>query len=627
MTNYLKEIKTPSDLRRLDIEKLDELAAEIRELIMTTVSRTGGHLASNLGVVELTIALHYVFDFSHDRLTWDVGHQCYPHKILTGRADRFHTLRQGGGISGFPSPAESDYDPFFAGHAGTAIASAVGLALGAQFRGGDEKVVAVVGDGSIVNGLSFEALNNTSLVKRQLLIILNDNSMAIDKTAGAFANYLTHLRVVRPYDELEKRTRMLVQKMPLGDAIHDTLHRLKGGLKTTLLGPGRFEQLRIPLFGPIDGHNTQALIRILTMLRQVDHPVILHVQTQKGRGFTPAHEDPCTFHSPVPFQRNGQSASFEKKIDRSFTACFSAALGRQMQSDKRIVAITAAMPDGTGLAELRGQFADRIIDVGIAESAAVTIAAGLAKQKFKPVVAVYSTFLQRAFDQIFHDVCLQNLPVVFCLDRGGMVGGDGAVHHGFCDVAFLRPLPNIVLMAPMDEWEMTGALELAMTLNQPCAIRYPRDHVPEPASRPTSSAEPFELGKAAVLRRGSCGAILAYGSGASEALHAADELSREGVELTVVSARFAKPLDDSLLSEILTQFADRPIITLEDHARIGGFGSAVLEFAHERRLDARRVIRLGIPDQYIPHDSRKAQLACLGLDARGLIQAVRDALK
>lgn len=627
--NLLSTISSPADLRQLKVAQLGELAQEIRCLIKETVSQTGGHLASNLGVVELTLALHYVFDFGRDRITWDVGHQCYVHKILTGRADRFHTLRQDGGLSGFPDPAESEQDQFAVGHAGTAIATAVGLALGAQRQAGDEKVVAVVGDASIVNGLSFEGLNNTCLVKRQLLVILNDNSMAIDATQGAFANYLAHLRLSQPYENLHRRTKLLVRRLPyLGEALQETLHRIKSGIKMTLQGPQIFEQLGMPYFGPVDGHDVGALVELLRTFKEVNHPVLLHVQTQKGRGFGPARRDPCTFHSPQPFTVEGETASFPAGAGLSFTKAFTDALSEVMAADERVVALTAAMSDGTGLAALRQRFGERVLDVGIAESAAVDIAAGLAKTGLRPVVAIYSTFLQRSFDQVFQEVSLQNLPVVFCVDRAGMVGGDGAVHHGFCDVALLRSLPNMVLMAPVDAAEMGAALRFALGSGRPCVLRYPRDVVCEQAGPgATATCEPFALGKAHRLREGRDGLLLAYGSVLHEALGAADLLAKEGLTLGVVNARFAKPLDTELLREVLACEQGALVVTVEDHALAGGFGSAVLEAAEEMGLDRGRIVRIGLPDRFIRHGSRRGQLAQVGLDAAGIAQRVREAVE
>lgn len=630
MTNeLLNKIKTHDDLRKLEIKELPRLANEIRQLIKTSVSQQGGHLASNLGVVELTIAMHYVFDFASDRITWDVGHQCYPHKILTNRADNFQRLRTVDGISGFPSPKESPCDQFYVGHAGTAIASAIGLALGAQALKTDEKIVAVVGDASIVNGLSFEGLNNTHLLNRQMLIVMNDNFMAIDKTEGAFAQYLTRLRVSRPYGDLQRRTELMVRRLPVfGEKIQETLDRIKGGLKTTLLGRQPFEQLGIPAFGPIDGHDIPKMIKILTAIKEVNRPVLLHVRTDKGRGFEPASQDPCTFHSPSPFNLDGETACFDESPNKSFTAAFSQSLGKLMDSDTRIVAFTAAMPNGTGLAELREKFPKRIFDVGIAESAEVDIAAGMAKTGMIPVVTVYSTFMQRSFDQIFQEVSLQGLPVIFCIDRAGLVGGDGAVHHGFCDITLLRSLPEMILMAPIDDKELDQSLKFAVRSGKACAIRYPRDIIPPKNQYPDlEHPTPFELGKATRLREGTDATIFALGSLAYEALDAARILADENINVCVVSARFAKPLDEHLLTELLAEPNNAPLITLEDHGLTGGFGTAILEFAQENNLDARKIARLGMPDRFIQQDSRQNQLIEANMDCQSIVRTIRKMLK
>lgn len=606
------------------------MAKEIRHRITTSVGKSGGHLASNLGVTELTLALHRVFDFQHDRLVWDVGHQCYVHKLLTGRCDQFGSLRQANGLSGFPCPDESDTDQFAVGHAGTAIATAVGLALGAQMQNTDEKVVAVVGDASIVNGVAFEGLNNTSLVKRPLLVILNDNSMAISKTEGAFAQYLMRLRVSRPVEDLQRRTKMLVRRTPyVGKRLTESLKRIKEGIKTTLLGPYQsFEQLGMIYLGPVDGHDTASLIKLLEILKDIDHPVLLHVVTEKGRGFAPAIEDPCRFHSPAAFVVEGETAKISGSNGKSFTTAFAESLAGLMRSNDRIVALTAAMPDGTGVSKLQEEFPDRAIDVGIAESACVDIAAGLAKTGMRPVASIYSTFMQRAFDQIFQEVALQNLPVTFCLDRAGLVGGDGAVHQGFCDITLLRSLPNFVLMAPSDETEMRQSLEFATTLAQPSAIRYPRDQVPEKGPETSEKQDqPFELGKAVTLRQGSEVVILSYGAIANQALLAAEELSNEGIDITVVNARFAKPLDETLISQILTDQTIKAVITLEDHGLTGGFGSAVLEFACQAGLDTRKIIRLGLPDRFIAQNTRQGQLAEVGIDAKTIVEQVQKVFK
>ena len=617
----LSTIKTPSDISGLSIEQLNELAEELRQHIKDSVSEHGGHLASNLGMVELTIAMHYVFDFSTDRLVFDVGHQCYVHKMLTGRAGDFDKLRQKNGISGFPNPNESSYDQFAVGHAGTAVATAVGLALGAQLQDSKEKVVSVIGDASIVNGLSFEGLNNTNLVKRQLLFILNDNEMAIDKTQGAFAGYLTKLRVSRPNDFLNRSTRMFKRRLP---QLQKQLDKFAEGVKTAFLGNHWFDQLNVPVYGPIDGHNISNLIEIFSAIKNFDYPIILHVQTDKGRGFTPATDDPTTFHSPRPFKIDGESASFDKSKGKSFTASFADSLLEVMAKDEKIYALTAAMPDGTGLSTVREKFPDRVMDVGIAESAAVDIAAGMAKTGLKPVVAIYSTFLQRGFDQVFQEVSLQNLPVVFCMDRAGMVGGDGAVHHGFTDIAIFRTLPNIELLSPSDDSEMQAAMEYAVNCGKPCMIRYPRASVAKHEYKALSEHTTYEAGRARQLKEGRNAIILAYGSMAYDAMTAAHILEDEGIEVAVYDCRFAKPLDEDTITEIYRTIDDVPIVTVEDHSLIGGFGSAVLEFIQESGLDAGRIHRMGFPDRYIGPDTREGQLVEAGVDARSIASSIKS---
>ena len=623
---YLGKVNSHEAIAALAPAELKQLAEEIRDRVTTAVSANGGHLASNLGVTELTLALHNVFDFAQDRLIWDVGHQCYIHKMLTGRSDLFDDLRKGGGVSGFPSPSESPTDQFAVGHAGTAIPTAVGLALGAQLQSTDEKIVAVVGDASIVNGLSFEGLNNTSLIKRQLLIVLNDNSMGISKTEGALAHTLMQLRLSSEYEDLKRRTRQLVRRLPLfGRKLVEGLDHLKEGIKTTLHGSFEaFELLGMPYFGPVDGHDTQSLIKIFKTLRTVDHPVLLHVHTEKGRGFTPASEDPCRFHSPPAFKLDGQTATIEKGAGKSFTSAFADAMTDVMKQNEKVIAFTAAMPDGTGVSALQKAFPDRSFDVGIAESACVDIAAGMAKSGLRPVVSIYSTFLQRAFDQVFQEVSLQNLPVVFCLDRAGLVGGDGAVHHGFSDIATLRTLPHLILTAPLNEEELRLALDFALEQSQPCVIRYPRATVPQidlPQPLPA-----FEMGKPLWLREGKNATILAYGVIAAEALSAAEMLQADGFEVAVINARFAKPFDADSLRQIFGNSSDGPLVTVEDHGLCGGFGSAVLEQAAELGLTISQIVRLGIPDRFVAQNSRSAQLAQAGIDARHIAARVRQCL-
>lgn len=628
--HYLERIAHPSDLRNLTAAQLEELAGEIRDFITQAVSQTGGHLASNLGVVELTIALHSVFDFYKDRLLWDVGHQCYTHKILTGRKDRLSRLRQEGGLSGFPNPEESPADVFSVGHAGTSIATAIGMALGAQHNQTDEKIVAVVGDASIVNGLSFEALNNLGLVKRQLLIILNDNSMAIDTTQGSLAALLSRVRLSHTYDDIRQTTGMILNHLPvIGKPMEEALENFKKTIRMALTPSRLFESLNIPYFGPVDGHDLSSLIALFKGLSGLERPAILHVFTRKGKGFTPADKNPRRFHSTGPFVINGESVSSSPN-GRSFTDAFGDALLEAAQGNPCITAITAAMSDGTGLSKFRQHFPERHYDVGIAESAAVDIAAGLARQGLRPIVCIYSTFLQRGFDQIFQEVSLQNLPVIFCIDRAGVVGDDGPTHHGLWDIGYLRMLPNLILVSPANEKEMRGALSYALEQKQPVAIRYPRDAVPlcPPASE--IGSEPFQTGRSVTVRQAdSEWAIVSLGVLTSEALEAANELAQEGIEVSVVHARFAKPIDPALV-ELFAQ--GKTVITAEDHSRAGGFGEALLAEAcqaalqrknEEMRAAIGKAVLLAAPDRYIPIAKRRTQLEWMGVTAKTIAQTVR----
>ena len=623
-SRLLDRIDSPEDLKSLPVEDLTALAEELRQLIIETVSRQGGHLASNLGVTDLTVALHAVFDFSRDRLLWDVGHQCYAHKILTGRRDRFGTLRQRGGISGFPDPDESPYDVFATGHAGTAISTAVGLAWADQLVGRtDRKVVAVVGDAAIANGVSFEAINNAGLLRRQLLVILNDNSMAIDVTQGAMARVLDRIRLTQPYADIKQNTEALLRRLPLGQEITEALRHIRDGLRTTVHGGQIFEALGFRYFGPVDGHDVGSLVGILRRLADVPTPVLLHVHTVKGRGCDYAVEDPCRFHSPSAHTVNGGVVEFPVRQRPTWTEAFSKALLDQARRRPEVVAITAAMPDGTGLTAFRDAFPTRYIDVGINESHAVAMAAGLAKAGLRPVVAIYSTFLQRAFDQVFQEVALQHLPVIFCMDRAGLVGSDGAVHHGFLDIAYLRGLPGMVLMAPADEVELASALALALDAEVPCAIRYPRDEVPPPLG---GTDAPYLLGRAQPLRAGADGTFLALGAMVEHALLAAEKLAQEhGIQAAVYSARFAKPLDERLIADLLA--AGKPLLTVEDHAAAGGFGSAVAELASARGLSASNLRAQALPDRFIAHAARSQQLTEAGLDAGALAETMRRCVK
>jgi 1-deoxy-D-xylulose-5-phosphate synthase len=622
----LETIQSPADLKKIPLDQLAQLSNEIREVIMTTVGTNGGHLAPNLGTVEIALAMNIVFDFAKDRLLWDVGHQCYTHKLVTGRYPQFSTLRKKGGVSGFPEPSESPYDLFAVGHAGTGISTAVGMARGDQLMKRDTKVVALVGDASVVNGLAFEGLNNAGTLKRQMLIILNDNSMSISEPQGAFANYLEHLRVTSTYGEVKKRVQHLLEQIPYGQQIGDVAHHVKQGIKNTLAPGHIFEDLGLKYFGPVDGHDLPALIEKLNELKDLDSPAVLHIKTVKGKGYEWACEDPTTFHSPKPFRVEGCRVVLEKGSGRSWTAAFGDAIVNLAKKNDRIIGITAAMADGTGMIKLKPAFPDRYFDTGICESHATVMAAGMSKAGIRPVVAIYSTFLQRAFDQIFQEVCLQNLPVTFCVDRAGLVGDDGAVHHGFCDLAFLKSQPGIVLMAPSDEQELIRALELGTSLDSPNEIRYPRDNCPPAPLGEDSAWGIFKSGgKSRTLRDGEDATIVAYGSTAWQALDAAKMLENEGLSVGVVDARFCKPLDGEMLARVFAQ--GTPVITVEDHSIVNGFGTAIIEHAQEKRYDARLVTRLGLPDRFVKHASRPEQMKEVGLDAAGITRRVRSAIE
>lgn len=612
----LNQISGPADLRLFSVDRLPQLAQEIRERIIQVVGQSGGHLASNLGVTELTIALHYVFDFSKDRLLWDVGHQCYPHKLLTGRNARFDQLRKSGGISGFPSIHESEYDLFCVGHAGTAIATAAGMARADALLGEQRRVVALVGDASIVNGLAFEGMNQAGLLQRQLLVILNDNSWGISPTQGSLAESLAKFRVSSLYEEVKDKAKRILPMVPVvGKPVFNALAHLKEGIKATVSPHQIFEQLGFIYVGPTDGHDLDHLIELLNALKVVEHPVLLHVHTQKGRGAPWACAEPGKFHSPKPFKITSDGkAEIVRGSGKSWTTAFADALTQRMAADHRLFALTAGMLDGTGLNKVKDLFADRVLDVGIAESCAVDMAAGMTRAGLRPICAIYSTFLQRALDQIFQEVVLQGLPVIFCIDRAGLVGSDGAVHHGFLDITYLRGMPRMVLMAPADEAELGQALDLALRLNQPCAIRYPRENVPEPGY---GSAEPFEPGMSRTLRDGEDAAIIAYGATVGPALQAAELLAARDLDVRVVNARFAKPIDRRMLAAVLR--GERPVLTVEDHSVYGGFGSAILEEAQEMGLATQHIRRLGMPkDHFVEQGPRNSQLAEVGIDAAGI---------
>jgi 1-deoxy-D-xylulose-5-phosphate synthase len=617
----LESIDSPADLKRLSRAELGLLAEEIRALIIQTVSRTGGHLASNLGTVELTLALHTVFDSPRDQIVWDVGHQAYTHKILTGRRERFPTLRQEHGISGFTQRAESRYDPFGAGHSSTAISAALGLAEGRDRRGQSFKVVAVVGDGALTAGLAWEGLNQAGGLKRDLLVVLNDNTMSISPNVGAVSAYLNRVLTGRWAVRIRRETQKLLSQIPrLGRRVVDLARRAEEMAKG-LITPGLlFEELGFTYVGPIDGHNLDHLLDTLENVSRLAGPVLLHVVTVKGKGYAPAEGDAVAWHGAAPFEV--ETGVFKRKAGPlSYTDAFAHALIRLAEEDERVVAVTAAMADGTGLAKFRRAYPDRCYDVGIAEQHAVVFAAGLAAQGLLPVVAIYSTFLQRGYDQIIHDVCLQDLPVVFALDRAGIVGDDGATHQGLYDLAFLRTVPNITLLAPRDENDLQHCLKTALAGRGPCAIRYPRG--PGLGVPIDQELQVFPLGVAEPLRDGTDVALVALGSMVGPALGAAERLAARGVSAAVVNARFAKPLDGDLLEDLARRTGR--LVTIEEHALAGGFGSAVLELLQDRGLTRVHVKRLGIPDLLVEQATPFAVRARFGLSVEG-IQSAAEAL-
>lgn len=632
----LDTLTGPEQLRSMSIDQLEQLAGEIRAAICEQVSRTGGHLAPNLGVVELTIAMHRVFDFGWDRLLFDVGHQCYPHKLLTGRLPLLSKLRTREGMAGFPDPAESKYDLFSVGHAGTGISTAVGMARGDTLNGeaydpktrkDGRRVVTIIGDSSIVNGVAMEGLNNAGTLKRQMLVVLNDNGMSIAGPQGALAQHFDRVRVSHTYTGLKRTGKELLKGIPGGEALRDAYHRM-GEAAKAMVGDGApentwFEHFGLLTVGPIDGHHLPTLIEFLEAVKDLDRPCVLHVKTVKGKGFAFAEGDARTFHSPQPFTAaEGQELESEgckvvvKTGGRSFTSAFGDALVDLMERDESVVACTAAMPDGTGTTPAMEKFPARVWDTGICESHALDMMAGLAKTGYKPFFAVYSTFLQRAYDQAFQEAALQGLPVRLCLDRAGLVGGDGAVHHGFADVSLLRTLPDAAIMAAIDEPSLRASLEFMREYDRGLSsVRYPRDDV---SDRFASECPPFELGKARMLTETvekPDAAILAFGVPALACVEAAESLAPD-LSVAVYDARFAKPVDRSLIRELVE--AGVPILTVEEHTLQGGFGSAVLEAIEEMGLKNATIRRHGMPDRWIKQDGRKGQLAEVGLDAAGI---------
>ena len=617
----LNRVDSPADLKKLTVPELEQLAREVRDVIVATVARHGGHLAPNLGAVELTLALHYVFNAPYDRIVWDVGHQSYTHKLLTGRRSRFETLRQFQGISGFPKREESKYDAFGTGHSSTSISAALGIGVGKCLKGCSNRAIAVIGDGSMTGGMAFEAMNHAGDLDKDLIVVLNDNEMSISPNVGALSSFLSRKLSTRTVMNMKRRFENVLNSIPgLGPNFLQILKRSEEALKAFFTPGMLFEALKFHYIGPIKGHRLDKLISTFETAKELDGPVLVHVWTQKGKGYEPAEFDPTRFHGLGAFDvATGKSCS-HAGCPPSYTEVFGKTITQLADRDPRIVAITAAMPQGTGLDVFAGRYPDRFFDVGIAEQHAVTFAAGLATEGFKPVVAVYSTFLQRAYDQIVHDVCLQKLPVVFAMDRGGLVGEDGPTHHGVFDLSFLRHIPNMVLMAPKDEGELQQMLKTAVDFHGPIALRYPRGNgVGIPLKE---ELEPLAVGKAEVLREGDDVLLIGIGSTVHPALEAADQLHQQGIEATVVNARFVKPLDEELILRLAKKIGR--VMTIEENALQGGFGSAVMEMFQEASFFPRRFKRLGLPDEFVIHGSQATLRDLLGIDAQGIERAALE---
>ncbi|GAB4388458.1 MAG: 1-deoxy-D-xylulose-5-phosphate synthase [Thermodesulfovibrionales bacterium] len=615
---HLENIKSPTDLKALSSSELRALAEEIREAIISCVSQGGGHLASNLGVVELSIALHYVFESPKDRIIWDVGHQSYPHKLLTGRFGGFSTLRKRGGVCGFPRMDESPHDAFGTGHSSTSISAATGIIEARDLKGEKFKVVAVIGDGAMTAGLAFEGLNHAGQLGKDLIVVLNDNEMSISKNVGALSSYLNRILTGEVYQKFKRETKNLIEGIPkLGGPMSKFAQKVEESLKGCFLPGFIFEELGFNYVGPIDGHDIDGLVNTFRKIHDADHPTLIHVITKKGKGYEFSERDPSVFHGVGPFEPQTGSP---RSNSRSWSDVFGGALVEIAQSRPEVVAISAAMTEGTGLSGFAARFPDRFYDVGIAEPHAVTFAAGLASMGIRPVVAIYSTFLQRAYDEIIHDVCLQNLPVLFAIDRAGIVGEDGPTHQGVFDLSYLRHIPNLTVMAPKDASELRAMLSLGLRHRGPCAIRYPRGK-----AGGDSLTMPFEIGEAEVLADGSDVAILAIGSTVLPALAAADGLRRDGVNATVVNMRFASPLDRGLLGRVASRV--RGIVTVEENVLRGGFGGAVLECLEDMGAGHVRVKAVGVPDEFVEQGTQAELRRKYGLDEEGIRAAVLSLLR
>lgn len=622
--SLLNGIDGPEDLRTLDLAQLPQLCQELREFLVDAVSKTGGHLGAGLGTVELAVAMHYAFDTPRDKIVWDVGHQAYPHKILTGRKDRFHTLRQYKGISGFLKRSESEYDVFGAGHASTSISAALGIATARDLANEEFTVAAVIGDGAMTGGMAYEAMNNCGILKKDMIVVLNDNNMSIGPNKWAFSDYFNELIASPAYNKFRADVWNLAGHFDhLGDRLRRMASKLEGGIKAVVTPGMLFESLGFRYFGPVQGHQVVRLVKILQEVKAWKGPILLHVVTQKGKGYEPAEQDSMNLHGVTPFDKvTGKSPS--KSGPQSFTAVFGDALSSIMRKHPRVVGITAAMPSGTGMDIVQKAVPERTFDVGIAEQHAVTFAAGLATEGFIPVVSIYSTFLQRAFDQIIHDVAIQHLHVVFILDRAGLVGADGPTHHGAYDLSYLRPIPDMTIMAPSDEQELRDMLHTAIySLTGPVAIRYPRGNAQGRVLREID--HPLPIGVSQTLREGSDLGILAIGSFVDPAMKAAALLAAHGIEARVVDMRFVKPLD---MACIRTCAENLPLlVTLEDNSILGGFGSAVAEALEDIGIWKGQLLRWGLPDEFVEHGSQNELFAQLRLDPSSIAERIRTVLR
>jgi 1-deoxy-D-xylulose-5-phosphate synthase len=617
----LPHINDPADLRRIPQAKLQQVADETREYMIDVLSKIGGHTGASLGPVELILALHYAFDTPRDKLVIDIGHQAYSHKIITGRRDQFPTIRQYNGISGFLRREESPYDVFNAAHAGTSISSALGIAAARDLKGENFNVIAFIGDAGLTAGMALEGINQVGHLKKRMIILLNDNEMSISPNVGALSGYLNRIRSARPYNDFKHEFEEVLKSIPaVGDIVLSRVRAIKDLVARTLIPGALWEELGLKYMGPINGHDINTILQTLEEAKKEEGPVLIHALTVKGRGYEPAERDKAAWHGTSAFEISTGKFIKEAATGPSYTAVFAQATIDLMKEDDRIVAITAAMPDGTGLSKVMKEFPDRTFDVAIAEQHAVTFAAGMATEGMKPIAAIYSTFLQRAFDQVYHDVVLMGLDVTFALDRGGVVGADGPTHHGTLDFAYLRPMPGFVIMAPKDENELRHMLKTAVYYKGPASVRYPRGNGLGVVMDET--IRELEIGKAEILREGSDVAILGIGTMVSHATKAAERLAADGINATVVNARFVKPLDADLILALARSHGS--IVTVEDHNLMGGFGSAVLELLEENQLHDVRVLRFGFPDKLIEHASQSLLMAKYGLDSDGIYTRVKE---